>query len=93
MTVPKAGTGRERVFRTEGFVISHPGAGTCKNTREKRKRVGTERMRKKTGNREAGGFVNSAVTGRSDALYSEIQLHSWERPPGEQNDGQTQLTT
>ena len=53
--------GWERVFRTKGFVISHPAAGTCKNTREKRERVGMERMRKKAVSRETGGFVNSAV--------------------------------
>ena len=61
MAVPKAGTGRERVFRTKGFVILHPAAGTSKNAREKRERVGTEWMRKKAVSRETGGFVNSAV--------------------------------
>ena len=62
MAIPKAGTGQERVFCMKGFVISHPAAGMCKNAREKREQVGTERMRKKAGNHEASGFVNSTVS-------------------------------
>ena len=61
MAVPKAGKGRDWVFRMKGFVISHPAAGTCKNAREKREQVGMEWMRKKAMSRETGGFVNSAV--------------------------------
>ena len=63
--------GREWVFRTKGFVISHPAAGTCKNGCEKRERVGMERMRKKAVSRETCGFVNSAVISISDATTLE----------------------
>ena len=58
----------------KGFMILHPAAGTCKNTCEKRERVGTERMRKKPGSPEAGGFVNSAVNQKIEMFYfSESQ--------------------
>ena len=64
----------------KGFVILHPAAGTCKNAREKRERVGTERMRKKAVNRETGGFVNSAVNPQVQLLQDEYQ--HWIQKPG-----------